>query len=380
MDGRAYAVFEYGRVGGRLHPHDGRVRTHPSGVRPLVAVVDPLVVLRRQERQNILPVCDDEDRGLPPFEILLDDDPLPGGTELAGEGGPYGLFGLLAGDGHGNALARRGSIGLHHDRVVVVRAQVGEGRRLAVERLKTGRRYAGVAHELLGEDLRALYAGRGPRRTEDLQASLPESLGDTPYEWHLGTHDGQVDLVFGGVVPQRDQIVDRDVHRLGDARDADVTGDRVHLGLEGACGQGLDQRVLASTAPYHQHLQSPGLTTLYSDPLDDRLIPLRPDADHAQRSPDLGLDETDEVLRRSGKIPPHPAPRDVLAPACQRLVHGSCMMQIGLVHRVAFHALAGDLVAHADVYLLDGGEHIEERDGDMGDPVERSGPLDGGEI
>jgi hypothetical protein len=74
--------------------------------------------------------------------------------------------------------------------------QVGEGRRLAVERLETGRRYAGVAHEFLGEDLRALYAGRGPRRTEDLEASLPEGLGDASYKGRLGTNDGQVDLVF----------------------------------------------------------------------------------------------------------------------------------------------------------------------------------------
>src|SRR5918992_5698306 len=56
------------------------------------------------------------------------------------------------------------------------------------------------------------------------------------------------------------------------------------------------------------------------------------------------------------------------------------MMQVRLVHRVAFHALAVDLVPDADVYLLDRREHIEQRDSDVGDPVERSGPFDGGEI
>src|SRR5215211_7012540 len=55
-------------------------------------------------------------------------------------------------------------------------------------------------------------------------------------------------------------------------------------------------------------------------------------------------------------------------------------MQVGLVHRVAFHAFAVDLVADADVDLIDCGENVEERNGDVGDPVERRGPLDGGQI
>ena len=99
----------------------------------------------------------------------------------------------------------------------MVRAQVGQCGLLAVERLEAGRRNAGVAHELLGEDLRALDAGRGPRGTEDLQAGLPERLGDAPYQGGLGADDGQVDLVFGGVVSKGDQVVYGDVHRLGDA-------------------------------------------------------------------------------------------------------------------------------------------------------------------
>src|SRR5215208_4916788 len=41
---------------------------------------------------------------------------------------------------------------------------------------------------------------------------------------------------------------------------------------------------------------------------------------------------------------------------------------------------AVDLVADADVYLIDRGEYVQERDGDVGDPVERRGPLDGRQI
>src|SRR5919112_142710 len=62
--------------------------------------------LGRQERQDVLPIRDYEDRGLPPLEALLYDDPLPRGPELAGEGGHHGLLGLIMRTGHGYALPR----------------------------------------------------------------------------------------------------------------------------------------------------------------------------------------------------------------------------------------------------------------------------------
>jgi hypothetical protein len=74
-----------------------------------------------------------------------------------------------------------------------------------------------VAHELLGEDLGALYAGRGPRGTEDVQAGLPERLGDAPDQGGFGTDDGQIDLIVGSVVSKGDQVVYGYVYRLGDA-------------------------------------------------------------------------------------------------------------------------------------------------------------------
>src|SRR5829696_2472964 len=115
-------------------------------------------------------------------------------------------------------------------------------------------------------------------------------------------------------------------------------------------------------------------------PLHDRLVALGPDADHAQRCPDLGLDEPHKVARGFGEIPPHPAPRDVLTPPRQRLVYGPGMMKVRLVHRITLHGLAVDLVADADVYLLDRGEHVEQRDGHVRDAVERGGPFHRGQI
>src|SRR3712207_3625041 len=111
-------------------------------------------------------------------------------------------------------------------------------------------------------------------------------------------------------------------------------------------------------------------TALGPDPLYYRLIPLRPDAYHAQGSPDLGLHEPYEVLRGLGQITTHPAPRYVLPPAGELLIDGTGMMQIGLAHGEFVHPLAVYLVADADLYLLDHGEHVEERDGEVGDAVQ----------
>ncbi len=272
-----------------------------------------------------------EDRGLPPLQALLDDDPLPRRPEHAGERGPHGLLGLLAGAGDGDALARRGPVGLHDDRVVAVGAQVGERRRLAVEGLVAGRRDAGVAHELLGEDLRALYAGGGARGAEDLQARLPEGLGDAPDQGRLGTDDGQVYPVLPGEVAQGDEVVDGDVHGLRRCgRYRGCPGRRTS-----PRPAGLAARASTSACSRPPLPTTITRTALGPDPLYYRLVPLGADADHAQRRPDLGLDEPDEVPRRLGQIPPHPAPRDVHAPARERLVDGTGVVQVGLVHRVA---------------------------------------------
>ena len=50
------------------------------------------------------------------------------------------------------------------------------------------------------------------------------------------------------------------------------------------------------------------------------------------------------------------------------------------MHRVSLEALAVYLVADADLYLIDRREHVEERDGEVRDPVERRRPLDGGQV
>ena len=177
----------------------------------------------------------------------------PAAPNLPANEALHGLLGLVAGVGDGDALARRGPVGLHDDRVVAAGGEVGQRRRLAVEGLEVRRRDAGLAHELLGEDLGALDAGGGAGGAEDLQALLPEALADTPDQRGLGPDDGQVYLVLLGEVAQGDEVVHGDVRHLRYAGYAGVAGGGEHLGGQGARGQGLDQGVLPPPAADHHH-------------------------------------------------------------------------------------------------------------------------------
>src|SRR5215218_4962583 len=159
---------------------------------------------------------------------------------------------------------------------------------------------------------------------------------------------------------------------------------RAMPGLPGAAcisgSRGLAARVSTSACSRPPPPTTITFTPLGPDPLYYRLVPLGSDADHAQRGPDLGLHEPHEVTRCRREIPAHPAPRDVLPPAGELLVDRPGVVEGGLVHRVSFEALAVYLVADADLYLIDRREHVQQRDSEVRDPVERRGPLDGREI
>ena len=63
------------------HDRRGRVGTHPAGVLAEVVVEDAFVVLGRSEEDVSGAVGEGEDGGLLPFEVLFDDDAVPGGAE-----------------------------------------------------------------------------------------------------------------------------------------------------------------------------------------------------------------------------------------------------------------------------------------------------------
>ena len=93
-----------------------RVAPHSAGVRPLVAVEDALVVLRRRERHRALAVAQREQRQLLALQELLQHD-LGLAEALLGEEHVHRLarLALVLGDDH--ALARGEHVGLEHRRV-----------------------------------------------------------------------------------------------------------------------------------------------------------------------------------------------------------------------------------------------------------------------
>ena len=56
---------------GRVEARHRRVAAHAAGVRPLVAVEDPLVVLGRRQRHDVLAVAERQQRELLALEELL---------------------------------------------------------------------------------------------------------------------------------------------------------------------------------------------------------------------------------------------------------------------------------------------------------------------
>ena len=56
----------------------GGVDAHSAGVRPRIAFADPLVILRRNQRRNVLAIAEAEKTYLLALKELLDDDLLLG--------------------------------------------------------------------------------------------------------------------------------------------------------------------------------------------------------------------------------------------------------------------------------------------------------------
>ena len=102
--------------GRRVEAGHRRVAAHAAGVRALVAVEDPLVVLRGSERDDVLAVAERQQRQLLAVEELLEHD-LGLAEALLDEEGLDRLarLGLARGDDH--ALARGQAVGLEDRRV-----------------------------------------------------------------------------------------------------------------------------------------------------------------------------------------------------------------------------------------------------------------------
>src|ERR687894_1720523 len=159
---------------------------------------------------------------------------------------------------------------------------------------------------------------------------------------------------------------------------------RAMPGLPGAAcssgSRGLAARVSTRACSRPPPPTTITFTPLGPDPLYYRLVALRPDADHAQGSPDLGLHEPDEILRGLRKVPAHPAPGYVHSPAGELLVDRLGVVEVGLAHGELLYPLALYLVADADLYLIDRRKHVQELYGEVRDPVEGGGVLNAHQV
>ena len=100
---------------GRAEARHRRVAAHAAGVRSLVAVEDPLVVLRRRQRHDVLAVAERQQRELFAREELLQHDGRLAEAPLAEEDlDRVARGGLRVADDH--ALAGRQAVGLEDQR------------------------------------------------------------------------------------------------------------------------------------------------------------------------------------------------------------------------------------------------------------------------
>ena len=154
-----------------------RIGAHAAGVGALVAVEGALVVLRADQRQDVLAVAQREEAHLLADQELLDHDRGAGRAEaVARQHVARRLDRLLDRLGHDDALAGGEAVGLDDDRralrLDVGRGLVGVGEAL----IGAGRNVVALA-QLLGEALRALELRGLLRRAEGLDAGLGKAVG-----------------------------------------------------------------------------------------------------------------------------------------------------------------------------------------------------------
>jgi hypothetical protein len=199
------------RVHGGRHDRGRRVCAHAAGVRALIAVAQPLVVLRGRERQHVLAIDHHNEARLLSLQAFLDDHARARLSQsVLGEHGVDRGVCLRWRGGDDDAFARGEPVGLDDDRSTL-RVDVGVRRRGIGERAIGGGRNAVPRHERLREILRALQLRRGARRTEDLQPLRAKGVDDPGGERRFGSDDGQ-----------RHRLALRKPHQLGNRRDGDV--------------------------------------------------------------------------------------------------------------------------------------------------------------
>ena len=181
-------------LGGEAHRAVG---AHAARVGPRVALAQALVVLRRRQNLDLLPVREGEDGELLALEKLLDHDLAARVAQPAfGEHRPRGRRRLVPRRTDHGALAAGEPRGLD-DEGHGVAGDVGERGRELGEALARRGGDAGAAHHVLGERFGRFEPRGRLRGSEDRPARRAQAIDEARGEGRLGTHDGEVDPVLG---------------------------------------------------------------------------------------------------------------------------------------------------------------------------------------
>ncbi len=174
------------------------IRAHAAGIRPPVAVVAGLVILRSRQRQDGFAVGDDDKTGFLAVQELLDHHPPARRAEiLTAQHAVNRSHRLINALGENHALARRQTIGFHYDR----RADFPDIRfcRLGLGKaLITGGGNAMTGQKILGKGFRAFQLRRHFRRAETAQPSLGEAVGNPQHQRHFRPDDSEIDMMRSG--------------------------------------------------------------------------------------------------------------------------------------------------------------------------------------
>ena len=147
--------------------------------------MEPLVVTRRRQRHSARIGADGEHAHLGPVEEVLHHDRALGQPLCRP---PRCFVSVL---GHQDTLAGSEAIGLYDERAITT-GEIVAGRVGIVEGLRSCGCHAGSGHDLLGERLRRLQAGRGPGRPEDGDAEGGHRIDDAGSERRFWAYHDQV--------------------------------------------------------------------------------------------------------------------------------------------------------------------------------------------
>ncbi len=209
---------------GGIEERIGGVDAHAAGVGAGVALADALVVLRGNERRDVLAVTEAEEADLVALEEFLDDDLLLGRTEQrAGEETLRGLGCRGARIADDNAFARREAVSFDHDGRMKDFDGLFDFCRRCADGV-VGRGNVVALQEALGESLAGFEHGGGARGAEDAQAALLKLVDDAERKRQLGADDGEVGLLGLGEANHGGEVLEVDGNAAGNLGHAAVAG------------------------------------------------------------------------------------------------------------------------------------------------------------